>query len=150
MMMWGLPPVPSSTAAGPGFALGLAAARRNHLIVSQRSSSNDRHGGAGGTVSRPSESADRAADHNLLRVGDVLIAINGVPTADQPLDAVVQRLLRLCHRNGTWATVGRPVGRLALAASIIIGVAPLDCQTLEELDQPVHSQPAIDDGPPAL
>jgi hypothetical protein len=49
----------------------------------------------------------------MLRAGDVIIALNGVPTASATVADVRHKLLRLCFRSETWVTVARPVGRAA-------------------------------------
>ena len=104
-MLLTLPPVSISVAASPGYAVGLAHAR--HLNVSVSSSSN---GGSAARAQKVRAHDAPTAENALLRIGDVLIALNGVPTTDMDTEAVAQKLFRLCHMNGTWVTVARPRG----------------------------------------
>lgn len=114
-MLKDLHPVPVEVAASPGFAVGLAAARRGHLSVSLGSAHSSRGLGSGASpYIREVRAHDLPSGEHLLHVGDVLIALNGVPTVDYTRETLVQKMLRLCHHNGTWVTVARPVGPLVL------------------------------------
>ena len=102
-----LPLVPVEVAALTGFAVGIVAARRNHTTVSLSS-----HDIGGRGVRRHRSQNATSHGRSRLRVGDVVIAINGVPLSGggQDLDTVAQKLLRLCHRNGALVTIARPTG----------------------------------------
>lgn len=124
----GLPLVDAAQASAPGFALGLPAARRHHLALSPR---------MGRVDALP---VDRVCSHHhapappsppplvTLAAGDVLLALNGVPTMggeEESLGALAHKLLRLCYKTGTWVTVARPVGRVR-------GVGPAAAQGAAE------------------
>ena len=64
-----------------------------------------------------------------LAAGDVLLALNGVPTMggegdEESLGALAHKLLRLCYKTGTWVTVARPVGRVRGVEPVAPGGGP--------------------------
>lgn len=113
-MLARLPPCEPRLAGAPGHAVGLAAARRHHLSVSSRSASIARAAAGASSSGDPGLGDAEAAALNpaLLHVGDVIIALNSVSTQGSGIAGIAQKLLRLCHKTGTWVTVARPVGRL--------------------------------------